>query len=200
MKWSYAKLSTYAQCPLKFKLKYLDKIPMQQRMNENREYGSKVHKILENHFNGANPKHNEKIVEILLQSKWYSEIENVIDVEYKISTDNFVGYVDLIYEKGSKTHLADFKVVADNVKWLKYKDFQKEAQLALYRHYYNKDAIAEFILLDKNHFEIDDVRCHLPPSQAVTWMEEIKESIKDGNFKGCESNLCAWCDYESICM
>jgi len=48
--YSYSKIGTFQQCPLKYKLQYVDKLPVDQAPSPAIERGLAAHKFAEDYF------------------------------------------------------------------------------------------------------------------------------------------------------
>ncbi len=73
MRYSPSRLKTFENCPLSFKLKYLDKIEIEQKVRFDAQFGSFIHKFLEL-FDGTNAVELTKLVDEFKFSPEFKEI------------------------------------------------------------------------------------------------------------------------------
>lgn len=69
--WSYSRYADYKQCPLRFKLKYLDKLP--EPGSPAMQRGSDVHKEGENYLTVRGPKRGQKSIPVPESYKHFAE-------------------------------------------------------------------------------------------------------------------------------
>jgi hypothetical protein len=140
MRFSYSNISTFSQCPYRWKLQYLDKLKTIPETNADNALwlGLGLHKGIEtgsaelgvaeyqSHFNVL----SDEIVNYSMQLEY--QIPRVIEIlptdgehELEIKTDDFVGYID--YVCGDT--LYDFKF-SNNID-----NYTKSPQLSIYKHY-----------------------------------------------------------------
>lgn len=150
MQFSYSRLSTFANCPYQYKLRYLDKLKTLPDQNaDNALYlGTAIHEAFEtgelkaaidsyraNYYVLTDLHINEEIkLEHLIPK--VLEILPEAECEVEINTDDFIGYIDrLVYlftdEQGIKHYeIWDYKY-SNNVD-----NYLKSAQLHLYKYYF----------------------------------------------------------------
>ena len=222
--FSYSKISTYQQCPLKYKFQYIDKIPTKPSIHLIK--GSKIHKLLENfesfEYNPNTEYHD--IVKSFMDSSLGIEIlskpsirEHQIKLNENLRADDsltkketrFIGYIDRINvyvettpldETSKNVELIDFKT--GKYKEPKYQDFQ---QLILYSIYmfdkYEIDSILlRFVYVEhnlENSLLLNRSSTEIYRSQLQKDIETIES---DTIFKKNQSPLCPWCDYQQICQ
>ena len=143
MRYSYSNISTFSQCPYRWKLQYLDKLKTIPDTNADCALwlGLALHKGIEtgsveaglneyrSHFNIITDEH----INYLMQLEY--QIPRVIELlpqggehELEIKTNDFVGYID--YVCGDT--LYDFKF-SNNID-----NYTKSPQLSIYKHYLEK--------------------------------------------------------------
>lgn len=143
MRYSYSNISTYSQCPYRWKLQYKDRLKTLPETNADNALwlGLGLHKGIEtgsveagvteytSHFNVLTDAHINYILQLEHQ------IPRVIDLlpeggehEVEIKTDDFVGYID--YVCGDT--LYDFKF-SNNID-----NYKQSPQLSIYKHYLEK--------------------------------------------------------------
>ena len=140
MKFSYSNISTFSQCPYRWKLQYLDKLKTIPETNADNALwlGLGLHKGIEtgsaalgvaeyqSHFNVI----TDDIINYSIQLEY--QIPRVIELlpeggehELKLETDEFVGFIDYVHEDT----LFDFKF-SNNID-----NYLKSPQLSVYKHY-----------------------------------------------------------------
>ena len=139
MRYSYSNISTFGQCPFRWKLQYIDKLRTLPECNADNPLwlGLGLHKGIEegveagiaeykSHFNILTDEHYNWIMQLEHQ------IPRIIDLlpeggehELEIKTDDFVGYID--YVCGDT--LYDFKF-SNNIE-----NYLTSPQLSIYKHY-----------------------------------------------------------------
>ena len=135
--YSHSKLSTYYQCPMKFKLNYIDKIKVPFNSNVALLKGSHIHKILENNFNYDTPfelnniygleDYNKtidivkkfqvselglkiaKLINIGVKEQNFAFDENFLQSKYYDKNTFFRGSADLYYIKNDICYIFDYK-------------------------------------------------------------------------------------------
>ena len=139
MKFSYSRVSSFAQCPYKWKLRYIDKLKTIPSTDaDNALYlGLALHKGIEegveagleeykSHYNIL----TDDNINYLMQLEY--QIPRVIELlpeggehELEVSTDEFVGFIDYVHGNT----LYDFKF-SNNIE-----NYLKSPQLSIYKHY-----------------------------------------------------------------
>lgn len=142
MRYSYSNISTFSQCPYRWKLHYREHLKTIPECNADNALwlGLGLHKGIEcgvragieeykSHFNIITDDHLNYIMQLEYQ------IPRVIDLlpeggehELKIKTDDFVGYIDYVHGDT----LFDFKF-SNNVD-----NYLNSPQLSIYKHYLEK--------------------------------------------------------------
>lgn len=148
MRFSHSRVSTFIQCPYKFKLRYLDGIEtIQDPAADNAlVIGKAMHMGIEEgipaavrwyaeQFSILNDLHIHEIIKLeILLPKVRALIDYDASIfELEVKTNDFVGYIDLIVKKSDGTvDIFDFKY-SNNVD-----RYQESEQLHLYKHYLEK--------------------------------------------------------------
>lgn len=146
-KYSYSKVSTFKDCPYKYKLRYLDKLETKfdEKATNPLILGTCVHtgiekrsvsQAVDEYKSSYSIWDNNNEVEI-------AKLESIIPVairdipegeyEFKLLVDGFIGFIDLLVKIDDKTFdLYDFKYSnnADN--------YKKSGQVHVYKYYYEK--------------------------------------------------------------
>ena len=140
MKYSYSNISTYSQCPYRWKLQYIDKLKTIPETNADNALwlGLGLHKGIEtgsaelgvaeyqSHFNVI----TDEVLNYSMQLEY--QIPRVLELlpqggehELKLETDEFVGFIDYVYGDT----LFDFKF-SNNID-----NYLRSPQLSIYKHY-----------------------------------------------------------------
>ena len=150
MKFSYTRVECFAQCPYKYKLRYLDQlktIPDQEPSNalylgtalhlglETGDVEKAVEKYLENYY-CVNDKNIDEVIKLEYVLQKALEILPSGECEVELSTDDFVGYIDRIcptyIDKVGIQHwdLYDYKYTTNGER------YANSRQLHIYKYYY----------------------------------------------------------------
>ena len=226
MQFSYSKISTYKQCPYKFKLLYIDKIG-KPVVNEALIKGSKIHSLLENYEyvinqytenpqNAGNGKDVEYLNIVLTFSK--SDIghdilnkqsirEHCVKFDENLNANDslskketyLIGYIDRI-NLSNEIELIDYKTG-------KYKDpkFQDFEQLSIYGLYiFSKYPSINEIKLRYVYVEhcrensklITRADSAIIKQLLVNDLNEIKNAVQ---YPRKIQKLCDWCEFVNFC-
>jgi RecB family exonuclease len=148
VRFSHSRVSTFSQCPYKFKLRYLDGIETIEDPAADNPLviGKAMHMGIEQGISAAVKWYSEQftvlsdlnIHEIIKLEILLPKVRELIDYnnstfELEIKTDDFVGYIDLIEKKsGGVVDIFDFKYSNNVDKYL------ESEQLHIYKHYLGK--------------------------------------------------------------
>ena len=148
MSFSYSRVSTFKECPYKYKLKYVDKLEAKQDMSPSNAlfFGTATHEGIEHrsvekaldsymsHFPEITDAH--KVEMWKLQTILPKAFEQIPEGEYEKvlrGKDGFVGFIDCIISNEDGTvDILDFKT-SNNVS-----GYLKSAQLHIYKHYFEE--------------------------------------------------------------
>lgn len=210
--YSYSKLSTYNQCPLKYKYSYIDKIKTNTPLCFIK--GRKIHKEFEllnesNITNASNIVKNflnsnigNKLKNILLKNKTKREFKFGLDTDFKNCKYNlkcyYGGIIDLIYIDDLLT-LVDYKT--GNYKELKYQDFY---QLMSYSLFFFNNKNIDQIKLKYIYVEHNLENSLIIKRDSIEFIKNwIKNTINkienDTQFLKNKTKLCNYCQYKNIC-
>ncbi|MBR5298544.1 MAG: PD-(D/E)XK nuclease family protein, partial [Parabacteroides sp.] len=203
MRFSYSNISTFANCPYQWKLKYLDKLKTIPETNADNALwlGLAIHKGIEtgsveagiseykSHFNILGDEHYNWIIQLEYQ------LPRVIELlpkggehELEIKVDDFVGYID--YVCGDT--LYDFKF-SNNVE-----NYLKSPQLSIYKAYLEKVRPdikinhLKYVFIPK--VQIRQKHKATPPETLYEFRQRLKEHLEASEIKVIEVNY----DTESI--
>lgn len=241
LKFSYSRLECFVNCPYQYKLRYVDKLrtlPDQEPTNA-LYLGTAIHEAFEtgrvedaissyrSNYYGLTTEHiNEEIkLEYLIPK--VLEILPDAECEVKLSTDDFVGYIDrLAYlytdENGIKHYsIMDYKYSNNIDRYLKSK------QLHIYKYYYEEthpDSVVDslyYVFIPKIsirqkktetlHEFRERLKAYLEDSE-IKVIEIDYDDASIAHFKKCcqrlmnitdypkkPTKLCAWCPYQQYC-
>lgn len=152
--YSYSRVSLFEQCPHHFKLRYIDKLTELNDFKADNALllGTALHlgaetnkeQMLNEYFNSYPVVTDEIITESIklevLQGKVKNFLQQFIDDgcelihEYKIDTDDYVGYVDLIVKRpNGECLVVDFKYSNNTQNYI------QSGQLHIYKYYLEKE-------------------------------------------------------------
>lgn len=203
MRYSYSNVSTFAQCPFRWKLQYLDKLKTIPDTNANCALwlGLGLHKGIEtgsveagieeykSHFNMITDEHINWIMQLEYQlPKVIELLPKGGEHELEIKTDEFVGYID--YVCGDT--LFDFKF-SNNIE-----NYVNSPQLSIYKYYLER--IRSDIKI--NHLKYVFVPKILirqkhkakPPETIMEFRQRLREHLEASEIKVIEVKY----DVESI--
>lgn len=216
MRFSFSQLSTFKQCPKKWKFRYIDKLPVKE--SEILEKGKKVHFILE-HFEDFlqkklsdeyyNCKESEIVLKfakselgkdiLLKKSLREYEIKFNDNFEPTLENEKFIGYIDRI-NISDKLELIDFKT--GKYKEIQYQDYSQLIIYAIYmfQKFKNIDKILlRFIYVEhllENSLELNRDSLEV---YKKDFLNQIKNIENCNDFKANISKLCNWCDFKDSC-
>ena len=192
MRFSYSNISTFSQCPFRWKLQYLDKLKTIPETNADNALwlGLGLHKGIEtgsaelgvaeyqSHFNVI----TDEIINYSLQLEY--QIPRVIELlpeggehELEIKTDDFVGFIDYVYEDT----LFDFKF-SNNID-----NYLKSPQLSIYKNKLElvrpdiKIKHLKYVFVPK--IQIRQKFKAKPPETIVEFRQRLLEHLKASEIK-----------------
>lgn len=211
MKFSYSRISCFGGCPYQYKLRYIDKLKTIPETNaDNALYlGLALHKGIEedveaglaeykSHFNVLTDEHINWLIQLEYQLPKVKALLPKGEHEVEITTDEFVGYIDLLECVGTDengiTHynIWDFKY-SNNVD-----NYSKSPQLSIYAHYYEqthpntKIDHCYFVMIPK--VQIRQKHKAKPPETIQEFRIRLREHLDATEIKVIEVNF----DDESV--
>lgn len=194
MRYSYSNISTFSQCPYRWKLQYKDKLKTLPECNADNALwlGLGLHKGIEcgtaagieeykSHFNVLTDDHINFIMQLEYQ------IPRVIDLlpqggehELEIKTDNFIGYIDYVHGDT----LYDFKF-SNNID-----NYLNSPQLSIYKYYLElvrpdiKINHLKYIFVPK--IQIRQKHKAKPPETIMEFRNRLKEHLDASEIKVIE--------------
>src|SRR3989339_570507 len=181
--YSHSRLSSFEQCPYKFKLRYIDKIIPEIEKSIEAHLGSSVHDALE----------------WLYQSVIEDRILIKLDEEFQIQ-----GFIDRLVHN-TKTNIIEIHDYKTANSLPPQEKFETDRQLALY-----SIAIKEKFGNDKKVLLVWHYLAHNTKIISTRTNEQLKqlkqETLKlikeiesTTKFPSKKSILCDWCEYKSMC-
>ncbi|MDD4734174.1 MAG: PD-(D/E)XK nuclease family protein [Bacilli bacterium] len=218
-RFSYSAVSTFKQCPMRFKLQYLDRLPTLQ--TEALIKGNAVHDMVEELINDIS-KNKEITVDINKyeykdELKHFLELETLRSEKYKnkdlyfdntcedkiIDEDlNTVGKLDRIYKMWTDNELVllDYKTGKVRPKENYY------PQLALYTYMYNKKHPDNKIkyweinwLTESKKYFIEPIDEQIIEKEVKSYIEAIETIKKTTTYEPNLTPLCMWCSVLYAC-
>lgn len=239
-RFGYSAVNDFKLCPYKYDLawnKQIEMIPDNDPQNPLLT-GTAIHKAIETNFETAekeyfenfnviDDRHITEMMKVQIQSNKVKQMIQGSKVfhETRIEDGEFIGTIDLLEYvssiKGKKHfNMYDFKY-SNNVS-----NYQKSAQLTIYKHYFEKihpDCVIDkmgFIIIPKTNIKQRD------DESVLTYRRRIKEDLKnpflieskyDSDklndffktieeikrtkvFPKTENQFCSWCKYNNLCM
>lgn len=236
MRYSFSMVDLFRQCPFKWFLRYGKKVKIEDDFKPDHPFkiGHLLHDSIElgldtainNYYSKFPIIDNPHVEEVIKISKLYPEYINMIpsgENEYKLLTDDFIGYIDLLVKNNDGTYdIWDFKY-SNNID-----HYKNSMQLHIYKYYFEKitgkkvknlkylfvpkvslkkdfeTPSAEFRKqlneeLEKVHPEVVEIKFN---SDKVKEYFEIINQIEDPTTK-LKKNVggqCWWCEYEDVCI
>lgn len=208
--YSYSKLSTYLQCPKKFKFSYIDKIKSDdlQCLVKGRNIHKQLELINKDNFAESSPiiknflNHNLDIKKQLFNNNIKKEFrfglnENLEPCKYN-KKSFYGGIIDLIYIDDILT-LVDYKT--GKYKDIKYQDFY---QLLSYSLFFFNHKNVDKIKLRYLYVEHNQENCLIVDKRSVKstkqWILNIVKNIENDSEFICKySTLCNYCQYKNFC-
>lgn len=214
-RYSFSRISVYKQCPFRYKLEYILKVPKADEDNSALIKGSKIHSLLENietfEYNQDTEYHD--IVKKFQDSKLGQDILNKPSVrettirlnselkggDWNSDETRLIGYIDRVNLSDSSVELIDYKTG-------KYKDpiYQDFSQLIIYAIYmFDKYPINEINLRFVYVEHLQENSLILKRESIEKFREALKNDIlkieSDKDFQKCPNRLCKWCPYFEVC-
>lgn len=216
--WSFSRYSDYQQCPLKAKLKHIDKI--REPANEAMERGAKVHDLAEGYIKGT-------VSRLPPELKQFKETFQRLRKQYKKAINGMVVEETWAFTKDwdettwndwvgcwvrikldCAEHEDETTLIINDWKTGKYRPEQNEAyveQLELYAlaalllHEHVEVVKPRLVYLDHGVVYPDDEGVILEftrkdiPKLKKLWAKRVKPMLNDKIFAPRPNNLCQWC-------
>ena len=230
MKVSYSRVSTWGQCPHRFKLRYVDGVRGEPDTDPTSPLltGTLIHRMIETDSETAVREYydsipitsdqvEEEIIKAEILAAKAREILPKGLSEVEIKSNNFIGYIDRLGDDGSIW----------DIKYSSHPDRYKGEQLQAYSLYYEK---MTGIRIDKLHYlVIPRINIRLKKGETVAefrnrlrsmamaakpvvldYVRDDKEAgrfermanmmLEDTQFPKHPSKLCEWCEYQTVCL
>lgn len=236
MKFSVSRVQTYLTCPKQYKYRYVDELKVYDDYSDSANalyLGTALHTGLEKNVDEAvkeyyscYPVINDRHVEEAMKLETLIQKAKALIPDGKnevcISSEDFIGFIDLLVDKGNgHFDIWDFKY-SNNVD-----KYMQSFQLHVYKYMYEmiyrmkvdnlyylfipKTAIRQKKTEDLTQFRkrLEDTLKGLEPSVVevpydASKVKEFKTAIRviknDQCFEYNPTRLCDWCDYKDFCM
>lgn len=217
--YSFSRMSTFTQCPYRFKLHYIDKVPEEENpisLMALRK-GSKVHSLLENYPKIETETKSFDIVEKFVRSKVaepyldaiLNESPNKREFAFGLTKDFepttydspdalFHGKIDLICTVNGMLNLVDYKTGK-----AKEQTDQDYSQLMLYAIYFFQKTTLDEIRISFVYVEHDHENSLVLKRQYLEHYKDIflklVERIETSDYSRQKSYLCKYCPYADKC-
>lgn len=193
MRYSYSNISTFAQCPYRWKLQYVDKLKTIPETNaENPLWcGLAIHKGIEmwdvqagldeykSHYNLITDENINWMIQLEYQlSKALELLPKGGEHEIEIQLPNFVGYVD--YVCGDTMYDFKFSNNVDN--------YLHSPQLSIYKHYLN--VVRPDIKINHTKFMfVPKINIHKKKDESLfEFRQRLQENLEASEIKFIEVN------------
>lgn len=199
--WSYSRWSDYEQCPLKAKLKYIDKI--KELGSPAMERGSMIHTLAENFVKG--PARAAVPAELKPFAKEFRELRKIKataeDSWAFTKTWEPTGWFD--YNAWCRVKMDVFYMKGDTLVVIDHKTGKpregNEDQLSLYavagfaHEPTAKRVSAELWYLDAGERKPLEYTREQFDQLKYDWVQKVKPMLNDTRFAPCPGNHCRWC-------
>jgi len=242
MQWSHSRVEAFEKCPFKYKLRYCDKILTLPPENADSPLiiGTALHTGLEKGVTKAIDEYfmsypiitDDHINEAMKLESLIPRAAKLIpkgDFEVKISTEDFIGYIDLLApvtmfhdsEVPNQYDIYDFKY-SNNIS-----NYKQSDQLHIYKYFFEKcnpgkhirnlfflfvpkvnikqkktEDLSEFrkrILDELKGVEPELVQIEYDPNKVINFLLNTKHTIEATDFNKNPGYLCNYCEYQNYC-
>lgn len=236
MQYSYSRVDTFIKCKFKYKLTYIDELEALPNLDDASNpllIGLGLHKGIETDVETGIKEYlknyyiigDDHITEIMKLENLIPRIKELLPpnckFEVTLENDDFIGYIDLLVDKGNNEYeIYDFKYSNNK------KNYYESAQLHIYKYFFeklNKDAKVTklgFIFAPKtksraydedvishrkkalesiSKSEIEFIEIKYNPNKVIEFLTNIKHINECSVFDKCNSFLCNYCDYKDFC-
>lgn len=204
-RWSYSSLSTYKQCPQKWKFSYIDNIPWESSPAMMR--GTRMHTMAEDFVTGKTPMVHHEIqkigptLQLLKGLGAQAEAVWLLDIDWKPTTDPAKAWVkaiiDVHYPLESVLYVKDYK------SGQMYPDHAEQLELygiiGLHVYPEAKRVETSAIYMDTGHegMEGSMIRAMLP-KMVKKWHDDAVVMMTDEIHEPRPGNACRWCNYAKL--
>lgn len=202
LQWSYSRYTTYKECPLKARLKFIQKL--EEPGNQYLENGIRVHKLVEDYLKGAIPLNAElgDLAEVLGRAKELgaeSELELAFDADWQP-----VGWFDKEAWVRVKADIligpmADGTLVLVDVKTGKQRDYTEQLELyalAAFKKWPEVSAV-EAAIWYVTGGATDFISLTRSAEEELTakWNSKVEPMLNDDIFAARPGNYCRYCHF-----
>ena len=225
---SKSQIGIFCQCPQRWKLQYLDRLP--QTPNKYQERGTNIHKEIEGFYKNIKLVKKKGGVPDIIIKKDMKDIEKFVEFEKKRIKDckNKEGKFDLKYFKPIAQELAvkdkdlmlrgfidavyinpkdDGLIIIDwkSGKYRPYNLSEYRFELAVYKELLEKSGKVDGKVLYWGIYFVDADKLFFEKVKDVTIkamykkIEKVRKDMDSGKYPCKPGVLCKWCDYHNIC-
>lgn len=237
MQFSHSRIETFKSCLYKYKLRYIDKLQtVPDQAADNALYlGTALHKGIEtdvttaireyfnNYYVITDQQINEaiKLEYLIPKVKEVLQDVNIYAQEFRISSNRFIGYADLITKnKDGTVDIFDFKY-SNNIQ-----NYLESDQLHIYKYFLEQQGFKVdklgFIFIPKISIkekktediyqfrkrlvaELETAQIQLIPikynkNKVGKFFNNIINTYEITGYTKNPTRLCDWCDYKLLCM
>ena len=237
IQYSHSRIESFKSCLYKYKLHYINKLKtIPNQAADNALYlGSALHKgietniqtALEEYFNNfyviTDAQINEaiKLKYLIPKVKEVLQDVNIYAQEFRISSNRFIGYADLITKnKDGTVDIFDFKY-SNNIQ-----NYLESDQLHIYKYFLEQQGfkvdklgfifIPKISIKEKKTEDIYHFRCRLieelktaqiqlipikyNPNKVIEFFDNIININEATEYPKNPTHLCDWCEYKKYCM
>lgn len=202
-RWSYSSISTYRECPAKWKFSYIDNLPWAASAAMTR--GTRMHSMCEDYVNGKItyvPTEIKRVGPLLQQLNSLgakSEEVWLLDKDWNATNDQSKAWVKAIID----VHyvLGDILFVKDYKSGQMYDSHRSQLELygimGLKKYPQVKRVETSAVYLDTGHEGMEGSLIHaMLPKTIEKWEKDAIKMMSDNDFEPCPGNACRWCDYK----
>jgi RecB family exonuclease len=218
--WSFSRYNSYKQCPLRFKLETIDKVPVAK--SPAMERGTNIHKFAEDFLTGAAPKlapelkafapefkrlkakKKKDMSSVLVEESWTFRKDWGATTWHDWSGAHLRTKIDAVERDGDLITVTDWKTgqyrESDNSSYLEQLDLYRTAALTVFAHVPNIRVQARLVYLDASKVypapgsEIVSFAADREPMQKA-WEKRVAPLFADRKFAPLPNKWCGWCPH-----
>lgn len=202
-RWSYSSISTYKECPAKWKFSYIDNIPWEPSAAMTR--GTRMHSMAEDYLNGKItyvPTEIKRIGPLLtLLQGLNAKAEEVwlLDKDWKPTLDQDKAWVkciiDVHYVLNGVLYVKDYK---SGRMYDSHRDQLELYGLVGLQKYPEVSRVeTSAVYIDTGH---EGMEGSIIPAMSLKmmarWQADAEKMMEDNDYQPCPGNACRWCDYK----
>jgi hypothetical protein len=202
MPWTLSQYGLYQKCPLAFKFRHKDRVPMGPK-GPAAARGSFIHEVLESYLKSGSwtealPQFAVNRAEAMRDDGFEPEVRVAFNDRWEVvpwdSPEAWVrGVIDALLEDPPALHLGEWKtgkVWEDHV-------YQRELYLimGLSSRPKTDEASITTIYIDQGHGVTDTLKRENLAEKQVIWMKRAEPMLNDTFFSPRPGQHCLWCDF-----